>query len=84
MAADKEAVGSSRVHNVCTQSADNLLHSFTVLWENEYCVTSNLCSPFTSVKSCPLVLLPVLILKYILSLIRAYIFGTIQYLKTSI
>ena len=50
----------------CTQSADNLPHSFTVLWEKEYFLKSNLFCPFTSVKSCPLVILPVLILKNIL------------------
>ena len=47
----------------CTQSADNLFHSFTVLWEKENFLTSNLPCPFSSVKSCPLV---VLILKHIL------------------
>ena len=45
----------------CTQSADNLLHPFTVLWEKEYFLKSNLFCPFTSVKSCPLVILHVLI-----------------------
>ena len=33
------------------------------LWENEYFLISYLLCPFTSVKSCSLVLLPVLILK---------------------
>ena len=50
----------------CTQSADNLFHSFTVLWEKEYFLTSNLLCPFAKAKSCPLVLLPVLILTNIL------------------
>ena len=49
-----------------TQSADNLFHSFTILWENEYFLTSNLLCPFTSARSCPLVVLPVFILKDIL------------------
>ena len=91
MAADKKAVGLSRVHmyeskcilplrdndlcckllNIltlleCTQLAGNLFHSFKVLWEKEFFLKSNLLSPFNSVKSCPLVILPVLILKNIL------------------
>ena len=47
----------------CTQSANNnyALYSFTVLWENEYCLTSNLHCPFTSLKSWPSVILLVLL-----------------------
>ena len=46
-----------------TQSADNLLHFVTVLCGKEYFLTSNLLCLFTNVNSCPLVFLPVLILK---------------------
>ena len=44
----------------CTQSADNIFHLFPLLWGKEYFQTSNigLLCPFTSVKSCPIVLLP--------------------------
>ena len=45
----------------CIQSADDLLHVFIGLWQKEYFLTSN---PFSSAKSSPLVLLPVLIFKY--------------------
>ena len=30
----------------CTQSADNVFHSFTVLWEKEFFLTNNLLCPF--------------------------------------
>ena len=51
----------------CTQqAADNSVHSSTVLWEYGYFLTSNLLCPFNSVKSCLLILLPVLIWKNIL------------------
>ena len=47
----------------CTQSVDNLLQTFVVLWENEYSLTSNPLCSFTSVKLCRLVIFPVLIFK---------------------
>ena len=52
--------------NLRPPTADNLFHSFMVLWEKQFFLTSNLLCPFSSMKSCPLVpvvLLPVLILK---------------------
>ena len=39
------------------QSVDNLLHSFTILCENEYFLISNLHCSFTNFTSCPHVLL---------------------------
>ena len=63
----------------CTQSDDNLFHLFTVLWENDYFLTSNLLCPFTSVKLCPLVRLPALILKK--KLYWSLYSHDIQYLK---
>ena len=56
----------------CTQSADNLFHSFTVLWETEYFLKSSLLYLSTSVKSCPLVISTVLILTNILGSIFSW------------
>ena len=44
-----------------TQSAGNLFHSFLVLCEKEYFLTSDLHWSFTNATSCPLVLEPFLI-----------------------
>ena len=40
-----------------TQSADNLFHSFTILWENENFLISSLHCFFANATPCPLVLL---------------------------
>ena len=63
-----------------TQSANNLFHSFTVHWNKEYCLKSNLFCHFTSVKVCPVVILPVNILNNILGSILLWPF---HILKTS-
>ena len=39
-----------------TQSADNLFHSFTILWENENFLISSLHCFFANATPCPLVL----------------------------
>ena len=63
----------------CTQPADNLFHSCLVPWEKEYFLTSNLLCPFTSVKTCPLILVRVLISKKKLQRSIIIMFMTIRY-----
>ena len=64
-----------------TQSADNLFHSFTVLFENENFLISSLHCFFANVIPCPLVLLSSLTEKKIFLSIFSYPFNI---LKTSI
>ena len=53
-------INTNRFHTI-SESADKLFHSFVILWEIACFLTANLLCPFPSVKSCPLVPLPVLI-----------------------
>ena len=60
-----------------TKSADNLFHSFTVLYENENLLISSLHCVFANLAACPLVFLSSLTEKTI----SVNIFKPIQYFK---
>ena len=64
--------------NILTLSADNLFHTFMILWEDEYFPTSNLLCCFTSVKLCPLVITVFYLLKTILESIFAWPFHVLN------
>ena len=67
-------INTARMHTISRQFIPLIYRSLG----KRIFLKSNLFCPFTSVKSCPLVILPVLILK---KYIRVYIFMIIQNLK---
>ena len=70
-------INTARMHTISWQFIP-LIYRSLGKWIGAYFLKSNLVCPFTSVKSCPLVILPVLILKNILGSIFSWPFKILK------